>query len=536
MHGVNDLVNRLFDSLKVERGSEQARAFWIFCSLFVVVVLSSLVAFGGGLLNIFDRWGNQPEYSHGFLIPLVSLYILWEKRFVIVSDTSSSGWLGLPICLVALIGLGIGEVSALYILIHYSFILFLFGLAQLILGRAARHTIVPILLLGFAVPLPYFLESALTAKLQLMSSSFGVEIIKFFEIPVYLSGNIIDMGGFQLHVVEACSGLRYLFPLASIGFIAAYFYQTAMWKRVLIFTSTIPITIFMNSVRIAATGLLVEKYGNASAEGFLHDFEGWVVFVISMIILIAEIKILEMLTSKKSLLQIFAGSTENQSNRVLRLNFVNISRRLSVLCVMLIIFGAGVVSINSRGQAELPVVNLANFPADLGGWVGEHHPVRKNILRKLETSDFLNMDFDVSGQYINLFVAYYENQRKGVSPHSPKVCMPGGGWEIIEFTREHYMGMPVNRALIQNGHDKQLVYYWFIERGQVVANEYVKKWWLFRDSIGDNRTDGSLVRVVTPFSEHDDLKNIEHNLKAFLVAANIELLTMLPQKDALPIK
>lgn len=100
-----------------------------------------------------------------------------------------------------------------------------------------------------------------------------------FQIPVFLEGNIIDLGVYQLQVVEACSGLRYLFPLMSLGFIAAYFYQAAFWKRAIVFLMTIPITILMNSFRIGVIGVMVDNWGISMAEGFLHDFEGWIIFM-----------------------------------------------------------------------------------------------------------------------------------------------------------------------------------------------------------------------------------------------------------------
>ena len=219
----------------------------------------SLWLYWDGLAEAVLRWELQQEYSHGYLIPLVSLFILWEKRFEIIADYRGFSWWGLPIIVVALLVLLVGEISALYMLIHYSFILLLFGLSLALLGSATRHTWVPILLLGFAVPLPYFIEVILTAKLQLISSQLGVEIIRLCRIPVFLSGNIIDLGNYKLQVVEACSGLRYLFPLMSLGFIGAYLYQASAWKRVVLFVSTVPITIIMNSFRIAVTGILVDN-------------------------------------------------------------------------------------------------------------------------------------------------------------------------------------------------------------------------------------------------------------------------------------
>src|SRR5690606_33071906 len=149
----------------------------------------------------------------------------------------------------------------------------------------------PILILLFAIPVPYFIEAILTARLQLLSSELGVIFIRWMDIPVFLSGNIIDLGRVQLEVAEACSGLRFLYPLMSIGFILAYFYQTHIAKRLIIFLSTIPITILMNSLRIALTAVLVERYGQAAVEGLAHDAEGWLTFGGCLLLLFSEILI-----------------------------------------------------------------------------------------------------------------------------------------------------------------------------------------------------------------------------------------------------
>ncbi|MCB1902774.1 MAG: archaeosortase/exosortase family protein, partial [Gammaproteobacteria bacterium] len=120
-----------------------------------------------------------------------------------------------------------------------------------------------------------------------------------FGISVFLEGNVIDLGEYKLQVVEACSGLRYLFPLVSIAFLAAYMYKVEMWKRVLVFLSSIPITILMNSFRIGVIGYLVENYGTEQAEGFLHDFEGWIIFMACFAILLLEMTLLAKVGKRK---------------------------------------------------------------------------------------------------------------------------------------------------------------------------------------------------------------------------------------------
>src|SRR5262249_11465682 len=119
-------------------------------------------------------------------------------------------------------------------------------------------------------------------------SRIGVAIVRLFGISVFLEGNVIDLGIYKLEVAEACNGLRYLFPLMTLGFLFAYFFKAGWWKRVFLFLSSIPIAILMNSLRIGVIGVMVDRWGTKMAEGFLHDFQGWSVFMVSVGVMILE--------------------------------------------------------------------------------------------------------------------------------------------------------------------------------------------------------------------------------------------------------
>jgi exosortase D (VPLPA-CTERM-specific) len=502
--------------------------------LFCVALALSFWLYWDGLAEAVLRWELQEEYSHGYLIPLVSLFILWEKRFQIAASYQGYSWWGLPIIFIALVILLVGEVSALYMLIHYSFILLLFGLSLAFLGSATRYTWVPIALLGFAVPLPYFIEVILTSKLQLISSQLGVEIIRLCRIPVFLSGNIIDLGNYQLQVVEACSGLRYLFPLMSLGFIGAYLYQAPVWKRAVLFVSTVPITIIMNSVRIAITGILVDNWGTEMAEGFLHDFEGWLIFMACGGLLLLEVILMELFTSRQSLRQAFAVPVSVSAEQFSRENTtaLKFSTPVAVSIPLLFVALIGVGSLESREEdSSLKKAELVSFPLKLGEWVGRDDNIEAEVARKLGFTEYVMINYqNEQNRPINFYVAYYASQRKGVSPHSPKVCIPGGGWEIASFSRTKVDQMPVNRALIRKGTQDQIVYYWFEERGTPVANEYIKKWMLFKDALFLNRTDGSLIRVTTPVMNDETLADADLRAQAFIRISRSKLSQLLPAR------
>ncbi len=504
-------------------------------ALFVLALALSFWLYWDGLAEAVLRWELQEEYSHGYIIPLVSLYILWERRFQIAASYQSFSWWGLPIVALALAVLFVGEISALYMLIHYSFILLLLGLSLAFLGSATRHTWVPIALLGFAVPLPYFIEVILTSNLQLISSQLGVEIIRLCRIPVFLSGNIIDLGNYQLQVVEACSGLRYLFPLMSLGFIGAYLYQASLWKKVLLFLSTVPITIFMNSLRIAITGLLVDNWGTEMAEGFLHDFEGWLIFMACGGLMLFLVLLMELFTTRQSIRQAFAVPVSVSADQYAASGTNRLKLPLPVAATIPLLLAAlvALISIESReDEKSLGETNLATFPLQLGEWSGQDGSIENEVADKLGFTEYVMINYHNPEQRpINFYVAYYASQRKGVSPHSPKVCIPGGGWEIAEFSRTTVDQIPVNRVLIRKGLQDQIVYYWFEERGVPIAKKKKKKWMLFKDALFLNRTDGSLIRVTTPVLPDESVLDADQRAQEFIRSSRNQLLQLLPAKS-----
>jgi exosortase D (VPLPA-CTERM-specific) len=477
------------------------------------------VAFWGGIEELTIRWDKQEEYSHGYMLPFITLFFIWQKKNTIIRSEFAPSWWGLALILAALVVFVIGEVSALFILTQYALIVVLVGLALAIMGwPAIRPVLVPILLLVFAIPLPYFLEANLSANLQLLSSKLGVYFIRWCQIPVFLEGNVIDLGIFKLQVVEACSGLRYLFPLLSLGFICAYLFDVVFWKRVLLVLSTVPITILMNSFRIGMIGVLVDNWGIAMAEGFLHDFEGWIVFMACFGVLFIEMAILSRIGGdKKPLFEIFGLS---QSSAI-DLNASTVKQRplsypLIASVVALVASVVVVSSIEKRAEIIPSRALFPEFPTQIGNWQGEQTAMEDTVTKYLGLTDYVLANYkDEKSQSVNFYAAYYESQRKGVSPHSPRVCIPGGGWQITDITRTQIGDIPVNRIVIKKEDNTQLVYYWFQQRGRQFANEYFMKWYLFKDALLLNRTDGALVRITTAVSSNENIADADNRLKAF---------------------
>jgi exosortase D (VPLPA-CTERM-specific) len=519
-------------------GAGSIKAGPLYAGLFVLIaVLLALVAFSGALRELVRRWIAQEEYSHGFFIPLVSIWLLWSRREALLGSVGRPAWVGLGLLALAGAMHVVGEVSAFFLFSQVGFVVALMGIVLCAGGYSLlRVAFIPIIFLLFAIPTPYFLDSVLSWRLQLISSALGVYVIRLFDIPVHLAGNVIDLGNYKLQVVDACSGLRYLYPLASLGFLAAYLFQAPLWKRAIVFVSTVPITIAMNSFRIGMIGVLVDRWGTQMADGALHFFEGWIIFLACAGLLALEIYLLRLGTGQ-SMFSVFylpkiapvaPPGADNGSDR---------RTPLTAGLVLMCAITAAVFFISSRAEIQPERTRFVEFPKTLGQWSGRVSLLDPQIEHVLGLDDYILADYRApSGRSVNFYAAYYASQRKGSSPHSPIVCIPGGGWQITKLERTSFRNdatgvtIPVNRVIIARENDKQLVYYWFVQRGRNIANEYWSKWYLLVDAITQNRTDGALVRVTTPFyateSEreadarvHSFLRDLEPNLKAYLPPA-----------------
>jgi exosortase D (VPLPA-CTERM-specific) len=386
-------------------------------------------------------------------------------------------------------------------------------------------------MLVFAVPLPSFFSNSLSVQLQLVSSVLGVWVIRAAGISVLLEGNVIDLGNYQLEVAEACSGLRYLFPLMTLAFIMAYLFRGAWWKRATIVLSSIPITIVMNSLRIGFIGITVEHWGSAMAEGFLHEFEGWLVFMLSTGAVMLIAVTLARIGSPKlhwhqvfSLAPIAAKSATTQPPEAAPQS----APRPFMAAAALVLVGAAVDAATPPPQLTYPDrASFAEFPTHLGDWVGKRDALQSVYLDKLLLDDYVLADYrEPEGSSVNFYAAYYQTQDSTRAIHSPHDCIPGGGWEITKFEQRSIPAtasvpaFKVNRAIVQLGDHRQIVYYWFDERGRQITNEYVARWYLFWDALTRHRTDGALVRFVASVPPGGDEAPVDDRIMR--LAARIE--------------
>jgi exosortase D (VPLPA-CTERM-specific) len=518
-------------------GSLHARTIYLGL-IFCVLIAICFATFRDGIWELVRRWRDQEEYSHGFLIPFIAAWLLWTRRDALVSSIGRPSWFGAAAILLAAAMQVVGKLSSLFFLSHFGFIVALIGITLGIGGFSLlRVAFVPIVFLIFAIPMPYFIDAVLSWRLQIISSELGVAFIRLFQIPVFLEGNVIDLGQYKLQVVEACSGLRYLYPLMSLGFLAAYFFHAPIWQRIVVFLSAIPITILMNSLRIGVVGILVDNFGPQDADGFLHMFEGWIIFIACALLLVAEMHLLSRTTMGKGFYQVFYPP------KIEPVRPAEISEPskgwLPLLSCLVLMCATGLATylVSSRHEIIPERRIFAGFPMSLGDWVGRSSPMDQATEQFLGMTDYINADYAKrDGRSVNLYIAYYATQRTGVSPHSPAVCLPGNGWQMTLFERAAYrndqlgLSLPINRVIMSRGSNRELVYYWFEERGMRIANEYASKLYLLRDAIVKNRTDGALVRLITPIFPGESEEAAEQRLQQFIQTLMPNLAGFLPSE------
>lgn len=499
--------------------------------LFALALGFGYVGFKTGIDYSANWIWNRPEYSHGLIIPFISAFLVWQQRDSLERLPFQPSWGGVALLVLGALLSMVGKLASLFIVEQYAVVIAFCGLVLALVGwQVFRRLWVPLLLLFFMVPLPEFLFQNLSAKLQLISSQIGVWVIRLFGISVYLEGNVIDLGAMQLQVAEACSGLRYLFPLMTLGFIMAYFFHAAWWKRALLFVSSIPVTILMNSFRIGMIGVLVEYWGIGMAEGFLHDFEGWVVFMASTGVLVLEVIVLSWIgIDHRPWREVFGLDFPPPTPATATIKDQPIPISFTAACVALMLV-ALVTHLMPERRETIPVRSeLIDFPLSFDSWSGRRDSLDRVYLDQLKLDDYLMANYrSSSSRPVNFYVAWYDTQRAGRSTHSPRACLPSGGWEVESLSQKDLSVagdiLRVNRALIRLGSNRQLVYYYFKQRQRIVTNEYLVKWYLFWDSLTQNRTDGALVRYTIALTDADSIDDVEAKLVQF-VAATSPLLT-----------
>lgn len=487
------------------------------------------------LVKLGTDWWTDENYSHGLLIPFVIGYIVWlEFDRLKKSVKNPSIWLGFTAILCALLLLLAGTLGAELFIQRISLVLMLGGIIVYFFGsKILRNLVVPFLLLLLAIPIPQIIFNKIAMPLQIWASQAAIWGIRLFEIPSVRKGNVIEIlpvGATQivgLEVVEACSGIRSLMTLVTLALILAYFTRERsekisddsfgfiknfdFWRTAGLMLSAIPIAILTNAARVTSTGVLTYYYGKQAADGFWHEFSGWLVYLAALALLIGVNFVLKKFQRRDAETPREGVSKQTTNYRLPITNY-----QIAALFIVLLFGG---VLINWFAQRDEIIVEhrpLSEIPSQLGNWRQKGSDTRfsEQTESVLRASDYVMRDYiALDGRGANLYVGYYASQRTGATYHSPQNCLPGSGWEmkspeLVRIETPNGKVFTANRYIIQNGDYREVLIYWYQGRGRAVASEYSDKIYTVLDSFLKRRSDGAMVRVMTAVGR-DETKSLQ---------------------------
>ncbi len=259
--------------------------------------MAVLALYAQVIQGLLINWYQDPDYSHGFFVPALSAYLIWRKRAELFNLSVRPSWYGLWIVLAALGLLFLGSLGAELFLTRIAFVSTIAGLVVYFRGWPMLRAIAfPIGLLFLMVPLPALVYNEIVFPLQFVASSFATKVLETVNLfPVLKEGNILVLPQNRIEVVEACSGIRSLMSLLTLAVCYGYFAEPNRYLRILLVFLVVPLAVASNGLRVVGTAMLTYYWGPAAAEGFLHSFSGWVIFIVATSLLLLLHKVINVL-------------------------------------------------------------------------------------------------------------------------------------------------------------------------------------------------------------------------------------------------
>ncbi|MFH2093443.1 MAG: exosortase C-terminal domain/associated protein EpsI [Pseudomonadota bacterium] len=470
--------------------------------------------------SLLNTWMTDDDYSYGLLIPIISAYFLWDKKDTLKNAAIQSYWPMFPVLvlfvLVSVYGVlgSSGNISRpiLPILI-VLFAIFCFGLDFF------KRISLPLCFLIFMIPLPAALDRTVGVYLKSISSQMGGAFLRLCGYSVHVSGNVIDLGVTKLQVVDACSGLRFVFPLLALGVVYGYFFERVMWKKIACILVTVPIAIFTNILRIGIAGLLTSNFGPGMAEGFFHDIQGWVIFMVSFVFLFIFGRLLRFFPPReKKTLQNDQTLPEQASTPR-----GNLSAVITSLVLMAVVAG---LTLNTRSLPPIMIKGgIAGFPKVINEWTGKSALVEQEIILASGAEEAFSANYlNPEGRSISLYMGYrstafLENDNFF---HSPTVCLPSSGWETLSESKQIitdvpvFKTLPVSELVMESMGTKYLVYFWFQTKNQVTHDKNINRFHLALHAIKKDNTHDLFIRPITVIGKEETIDDARQRMDRFV--------------------
>ncbi len=473
-------------------------------------------------------WWFDENYSHGLLVPVLIAFIVWQ-RYDNLKNVSSEGrsWLGWVFISTAVILLLVGTLASILYAQRLSLLFMIIGVIIRLYGTAMiRQLSMPLFLFFLAIPIPQILFNKIAFPLQILASRIAGACMNIVGIPASRLGNVIEIPFrvtgemVSLEVVEACSGIRSVVTLIALALILGYFTREEsesftpgssggfiskdVQRTALLMIMSVPAALLTNAARVFVTGVLAHYFGEGSIEGLWHELAGTFVFLSAMAILLALNILLKWVFRQEG---VDSEGCASAVERPLRIAEVPVKAPVSILLVILL-SGILVNWLQYRGEVQVARLPLSEIPSRLGNWEQRNPDIRFDAESEkvLRATDYVMRDYYGPGKRLNIYVGYYATQRGGSTYHSPLNCLPGTGWEMTEpeLIRIESPGgkqFSANLYLVTRGEHREYLIYWYQGRGRTFTSEYTEKLYTSLDSIVRQRTDGGMVRIMTPLGK-----------------------------------
>ena len=507
----------------------------------IALLVMFIVAYWVPLKTMAGRWWTDDDYSYGFFIPVVSMYLFWDNRKALKGIFFANAWSVLPVLilsvLLSLYGIlgSSGNIAMPIIpILVILFAAFCFGTS------ITKRFFLPLAFLIFMVPVPDIVERYLGLFLKSVSTRAGAWMIEFLNIPVHVSGNVIDLGVSQLQVVDACSGMRGLFALLALGVIYAYFFEEASWKRIVSVLATMPIAVAANALRIGITGILTERYGGAMAEGFFHGFSGWILFVVAFAFLFAIGRILRFFPPKPSSASRRVRDAQSDQEASHRTGAESNINRGFVICLAILAL-VGLATLSTKALPPIKIRgDLKSFPLVFSCWQGRSEPVDPEMIVQSGAEEAFSGIYGSDGYgAVSLYLGYRSTAFLSDENffHSPTVCLPSSGWTAPQ-TSTHIIGnvprfkrLVVTEMVIANAGTRQLVYFWFQTKDQETPDKNVNRFHLALHALKRDNTHDLFIRPIALIGPGEKIEDTEKRMDKFVCDMMAALFTFLQERQ-----
>ncbi|MEW5804255.1 MAG: VPLPA-CTERM-specific exosortase XrtD [bacterium] len=489
---------------------------------FFLITIAFFACYFSTLTGLMHIWLEEGDYSYALLIPFVTAYLLWEKKKKITATPLSTSWIGGLLFFLFLLASAYGILGSSPTAVRIALPFVILSIALFCTGRDMfKNLAFPLSLFFLMVPLPTTVQTMIGVPLKRISTVLGESILRFFAVPVFVEGNIIDLGVTRLQVADACSGLRYILPLLTIGILFAYFFEKNKFKQIFLVITTIPIAIGVNGIRIGLTGILAQRYGSKVAEGFFHGFSGWVIFMSAFVVLFIFHRIISVIFKKDvSKIQIPASKNENAENRTEPKGSL-----IPVVITSALLFSVAILSYTTAALPGLVIQNgFSSFPLSINEWQGRKDYLEPEMVALSGAEESFSATYwSKTREPVSLYIGYRgspfgENENFF---HSPNICLPSSGWTILSSTTHTISDVPqfgsvtVREMVAEKMNERCVVFFWFQTKSRTSYDVNINRWHLTLHALTRDNTHDLFFRLITPIGRNESAENAETRLDTF---------------------